>query len=144
MGLAGISKRITLPADLENLPILMEFILEYADQKGFKGRECREIELAADEILTNIISYAYPERKGYITVVCEVEEKDVFCAQVMDSGIPFNPLEVKVPDISSPLEEREIGGLGLFLAGRMVDDIQYRRENGKNILTITKKKAPES
>lgn len=144
MGLAGMSKRITLPAGLENLAILMGFILECADQKGFKERECREIELAADEILTNIISYAYPEKKGYITVVCEVEEKDVFRAQVMDSGIPFNPLEVEAPDVSSPIQEREIGGLGLFLAGHMLDDIQYRRENGKNILTITKKKSLES
>ena len=129
-----------LPADLEYLHDLKDFIIDYASQRGFDERECNQIELAADEILTNIISYAYPGKKGGIKVLCDTDNDGTLLVQIIDGGIPFNPLEVAEPDVSLALEERKVGGLGLFLAHKMVDHIGYRRQGGENILTLHKKK----
>jgi serine/threonine-protein kinase RsbW len=132
--------QLRLPADLEYLHGLKSFILDYASQKGFDKRKCHQIELAADEILTNIISYAYPEEKGDIRVICDSDEDGALLVQIIDTGVPFNPFEVDEPDLSLGLEERKVGGLGLFLAHKMVDEIRYRRQGAENILTLYKRK----
>ncbi len=132
--------QLILPAELEHLHSLKGFILDYALQKGFDKKRCHQVELAADEMLTNIISYAYPEERGDIRVICESDENGDLVVQIIDTGIPFNPLDVGGPDLSLGLEEREVGGLGLFLSHKMVDEIRYRREGRENILTLYKKK----
>lgn len=96
--------------------------------------------MAADEILTNIINYAYPEEKGDIRVICDSDEDGALLVQIIDTGVPFNPFEVDEPDLSLGLEERKVGGLGLFLAHKMVDGIRYRRQGAENILTLYKRK----
>lgn len=131
---------IRLRADLKCLHELKNFIVDYASQNGFDEKRCNQIELAADEILTNIINYAYPEKEGDIRIICDSGEDDTLLVQIIDAGIPFNPLEVAEPDVSLALEERKVGGLGLFLARKMVDDMRYRRHSGENILTLYKKK----
>ncbi len=132
---------LRLPADLQYLHGLKNFILDYALRKGFDKRKRQQIELAADEILTNIMSYAYPEEKGDIRVICDSEEDGALLVQIIDTGVPFNPLEVDQPDVSLGLDERKVGGLGLFLVRRMVDGIRYQRQGGENILTFCKRKA---
>jgi len=132
--------QLRLPADLEYHHRLKKFILDYASKEGLDERQCHQIELASDEILTNIISYAYPEEKGDITVICESDQDGALLVQIIDTGLPFNPLEAGEPDLSLGVQEREMGGLGVFLARKMVDDIQYRRQEGRNIVTLYKKK----
>ena len=97
-----------------------------------------KIELAIEEIFANIANYAYKDKTGKCTLKIQYEDKRKVDFIFEDSGVPFNPLEKEEPDISKPLEEREIGGLGIFLTKKTMDDIQYKYENNKNILTITK------
>ncbi|VBB47283.1 putative anti-sigma regulatory factor, serine/threonine protein kinase [uncultured Desulfatiglans sp.] len=131
--------RITLPAALENLEDFKEFIVVNAEKAGLDPQKTMEMELAADEILTNIISYAYQGASGDITVTCGTDEEGRFVVETADAGEPFDPLLADIPDVSASLEQREIGGLGLFLVKKMVDETRYERRNARNILRLYKK-----
>lgn len=97
------------------------------------------LRLSCEEIIVNIVSYAYPaDTDGYIRLNV-TENKEELCIEIQDGGIPFNPIEKQEPNITQELEEREIGGLGIFLVLQMMDDVAYRREEGKNILILKKK-----
>ena len=96
--------------------------------------------MAADEIVTNISMYAYAPGTGDFTVnfAFDGEERAAEITFV-DEGVPFDPLAKDDPDVTLSAEERQIGGLGIFLVKKTMDDMTYRREDGKNILTIRKK-----
>lgn len=131
--------RITLPATLENLEDFKRFIVQNAEKAGLDPQKTMEMELAADEILTNIISYAYSGASGDITVTCGTDTEGLFVVETTDEGKPFDPLQTDLPDVSASLEQREIGGLGLFLARKMVDKTRYERRFDRNILRLYKK-----
>lgn len=97
------------------------------------------IHLVCEELVMNVVSYAYSEaEKGWLNVdICKMD--DMLAITFMDGGVAFNPLEQEQPDITLPLEERKIGGLGIFLTQQMMDEVTYQRENNQNILTIKKK-----
>lgn len=97
-----------------------------------------QVDVAIDEIFTNIASYAYPEGPGNVTIQFHCENRTAEIVFI-DSGIPFNPLENPDPDITLPADQRPIGGLGVFLARKLTDEIGYRYENGKNVLFIRKR-----
>ena len=97
------------------------------------------IRLVSEEIIVNILNYAYPQQaEGYLTL-CLWDEDGEITLEFIDGGIPFNPLDKADPDISLPLEQREIGGLGIFLVREMMDDVAYTYVNKENRLTIKKK-----
>lgn len=95
------------------------------------------IHLVVEEIVVNIVDYAYPEGNGYLVVCINSDGKEL-TIEFRDHGIPFNPLEQSKPDLDIPLEERSIGGLGIFLTKEMMDNVEYRYEQGENILIIKK------
>ncbi|MBU3837083.1 MAG: ATP-binding protein [Candidatus Phocaeicola faecigallinarum] len=96
------------------------------------------IHLVCEEIVINIVNYAYPDNdNGYLKVEVTKNENDLVI-RFIDSGIPFDPLQKEVPDISLPLEKRQIGGLGIFLVQQMMDMVSYEYSNNENILTIKK------
>lgn len=96
------------------------------------------INISIDELLSNIINYGFDDSsKHLISVEFELSNK-VFTLKIIDDGKPFNPLEIDEPDINSSLEEREIGGLGIFIVKNLVDKIDYQRINNKNIILIVK------
>ncbi len=99
--------------------------------------EMYAIHLVCEEIVVNIVNYAYPDNNGYLIVELMNDGK-ILSIVFRDGGIPFNPLEKGVPDISLPLEEREIGGLGIFLTQQMMDVVSYDYLNNENVLTINK------
>lgn len=131
--------RITVPADTVSLETVNEFIRELLGEDD--GRKERfQIELAVEEIFVNIAHYAYGEKKGEVVVDCCMEDDGtVFSITFSDRGKPYNPLEKQDPDITVGAEERELGGLGIYLAKNMVDDITYCRMDGENRLTLKKK-----
>ena len=94
-----------------------------------------EIRLAAEEVLVNIFSYAYPEKNGGVSVICFLKE-DFFVLEILDSGIPFNIMAASRPDVSSPLLEREVGGLGIYFVREMTSETRYVRDKGRNRLTL--------
>ena len=126
-----------LPAETANLLRLLEFAGERIRAEGFDEGTAVKLELAVEEILVNIIGYAYPGKKGAIELTVGENDMRGFVIEIGDSGIPFDPLSVPEADTRSPLEERKIGGLGIFFMRKVVDVAHYRYENGKNILTLT-------
>ncbi len=131
---------ITLPAAVENIEAVTGFVEQELEKCGCPVKTKMQIVVAVDEISANIAMYAYAPGSGDMTVCFGYNETDGM-AEVMftDRGIPFNPLEKEDPDVGLPAEKRKIGGLGIFLVKKTMDDITYRRENGTNILCIRKK-----
>jgi len=145
-------KEITVEAKLENLDKVQDFISnELKSVAGDPVKLQTQISLAAEEIFVNIARYAYgknvsakgsPSEQplseiGAVTVRVAVG-KDIII-EFEDSGKPFNPLEISDPNISLSIEERRIGGLGIFLVKKLMDDIKYRYKDNKNILILIKK-----
>jgi len=127
------------PARLENLQRFLKPVSECARAEGFDQERIQEIELALEEALVNIFNYAYPEGAGEVEVGCGVEN-DHWIIEIIDSGIPFDMTSLSDPDLTADVEERKIGGLGIFLVRKMVDEVTYRREKDRNILTLAVKK----
>lgn len=101
-------------------------------------KEMFAIHLVCEEIVVNIVNYAYPDSNNGYLIVELMNDGKILSIVFRDGGTPFNPLEKGVPDISLPLEEREIGGLGIFLTQQMMDVVSYDYLNNENVLTINK------
>lgn len=128
----------TFDADDKNLPDVIEYIKSPLKEELSLALQ-NKIELAVEEIFVNIAHYAYGGKNGQVKVTTKVQENPKrLCIEFIDGGIQFNPLEKPDPDISLKAEDREIGGLGIFLTKKFMDKIEYRYENGNNILTIEK------
>lgn len=127
-----------LPAKLENLAAFLDPVKDCAEEQGITHKRIMQIELAAEEILVNIFNYAYQEEEnGYARVTCRLEADNRFVIEFEDAGIPFNALSLNEPDLTSEIPDRQIGGLGVFLVKELMDDVQYRREDARNILEIS-------
>ncbi len=131
----GPMAKIELSAEMENLGKILDFVDKEAGEAGFSTRRMSEIRLAAEEVLVNIFSYAYPEKNGGVSVICFLKE-DFFVLEILDSGIPFNIMAASRPDVSSPLLEREVGGLGIYFVREMTSETRYVRDKGRNRLTL--------
>ena len=95
------------------------------------------LRLAVEEVCENIATYAYPQGDGVLDVSCE-RRGEMVELTFSDAGVPFNPLKQEAHDVKVPLEERKVGGLGIFLAKKMMDEMEYRHENGRNVLVMRK------
>jgi anti-sigma regulatory factor (Ser/Thr protein kinase) len=129
--------RISFAAKLENLEPMLDFIEHGARELGFDARKLSQVRLASEEALVNVINYAYPNKCGNIEIACVKDEKGLLL-EIIDWGIPFNPLLLPEPDIKSPMENRKIGGLGIYMVRSIMDRVDYRREEDKNVLTLIK------
>ena len=132
-------KEITLSAVSANTDQVTEFINAELESAGCPRKTMAQIDVAVDEIFANISSYAYEPATGLATIRIELKE-DPRAAVItfIDRGKPYDPLSTAVPDTTLPADEREIGGLGVFIVRKTMDDITYRYEDGQNILTIKK------
>ncbi len=130
-------KRYTLEvtADLPNLKVIADFIASSLD--GIGDGVIYDIQLAVDEICSNIMLYGYRESKGPISIDCTVGDRYVQL-EIADEGIPFNPLSLPDPDIRADLDHRKIGGLGIYFVKTTMDETAYEFKDGRNILTIKK------
>ena len=98
------------------------------------------MDIAIDEIYSNIVRYGYRNRTGPIEVrVISREEQRRVMLQFIDEGVPYNPLTNTNPDITLSAEERQIGGLGIYMVKKTMDDVKYKYENDRNIFTIEKR-----
>ena len=131
---------LTVAATLGNLDAVTDFVNEQLENVGCSAKIIMQTDLAVEEIFVNIALYAYHPEIGEATVRCSVGGEPLrIVIGFVDGGKPYNPLEKAEPDITAAVQERQIGGLGVFLAQKMMDDISYEFLNGKNILTICKK-----
>lgn len=129
---------LTLDATIESIADAVDFVKDKAKNLPFSNKEKYQLEIAVDEIMNNIASYAYQDKVGKAEIKVETDSKSISIT-FMDSGIPYNPLEKDDPDITLPAEERGIGGYGIFLVKKIMDDVKYEYKDNKNVLTITKK-----
>ena len=130
---------IKIKAVVKNIDVVTAFVNEQLEKVDCPMKIQMQIDVAIDEIFGNICHYAYPLGEGdAIVCVGMQEEPRAVVMTFMDSGIPYNPLEKEDPDTTLSAEEKEIGGLGIFIVKKTMDEISYRYENEKNILTVKK------
>ena len=126
----------------ENLEAVNDFIHEQIKPFSCQSQTLFQIDLAVEEIFVNISHYAYSPDKGTVQIDCSVEKTADAPAKLTvsftDKGKAFNPLAKPDPDITLSVEEREIGGLGIFLTKKYMDSVLYERKDNQNILTFTK------
>lgn len=116
---------------------ILDAILQSPEVASCK-KEFSALRLVCEELVVNVVDYAYPEdAEGYLDIEIEREENSIVI-RFKDGGTPFNPLAREMPDITLPLEERRIGGLGIFLTIKKMDEVSYDYVNNENVLTIKK------
>ena len=129
----------TFEAVAENIPQLTELIDGQLEALDCSMKAQMQIDVAVDEIFGNIARYAYGEGRGDATVRFDFDGTSRMASiSFLDRGMPFDPLKKADPDVTLSVEEREVGGLGIYLVKKTMDDMKYRYENGMNILTLYK------
>ncbi len=128
-------ERIRVAALIDNLPDVQSFVRDYMCKAGADDMVLLNTELAVEEIFVNIASYAYEDKSGEAEVsIRSAENGESVDICFADTGKRFDPLSVPEPDITLSSEERQIGGLGIFLLRQVAEDVRYSYEEGKNIL----------
>lgn len=132
-------KELTIAATVENIEAVTAFVDEQLEALDCPMKAQMQIDIAIDELFGNIAHYAYNPDVGEATVRVEVMEEPLSVViTFIDGGVPYDPLTQADPDITLSAEERAIGGLGIFMVKKTMDEITYRYENGSNILSIRK------
>ena len=130
---------ITLPATIENVEKVTEFVNAELAKINCPAKAKAEIDIAIDELFSNIANYAYKHEIGKAKVRVEVKDNPkAIVVTFIDNGIPFNPLEKADPNVSLSADERNIGGLGIYIVKKTMDKVEYEYKDNQNILTITK------
>ena len=133
-------KELTLAATVENIEVVTNFVNEQLEALDCPAKAQLQIDIAIDELFSNIAHYAYNPETGDATVCVEVVEDPLSVViTFIDNGMPYDPLAKADPDITLSAEEREIGGLGIYMVKKTMDEITYEYKGGQNILRIKKK-----
>jgi serine/threonine-protein kinase RsbW len=130
----------TFPATVERVPEIVAFVSGRAGKHGFADLRLSQMELAVEEAAVNICSYAYEGHPGEVLVRTR-SGGDGFTVEFVDEGVPFDPLAKADPDLPDDLDSRVVGGLGILLIRRVMDEVRYRREDGRNVLTLVARSA---
>jgi serine/threonine-protein kinase RsbW len=128
--------RIKCSVSLETLTGIIGQVLAVAVDCGLNKTRLGELELALEEILVNILNHANTKNDNNVEIAASVDDDNSFVLQVIDDGMPFDPLAEPDPDLNVDIVDRPIGGLGIFLVKQLMDDVRYRRENEQNILEL--------
>lgn len=132
-------REITVSATLDNIQSVTDFVEEHLLEAGFPMKTVFQINIAVDELFSNIARYAYGEDEGEATVRLQIsEDNSTAVLTFIDSGTPYNPLKKEDPDVTLDAEDRDEGGLGIYMVKNSMDDIFYEYRDGYNTLTVTK------
>ena len=138
--MTGICKEWSAPAEVEKLPELLSFLEQQLEEAGCPMKTQMQISVAAEEIFVNIANYAYTPGKGIATVRLTIsQDPAVATITFIDRGTPFDPLKKEDPDVTLSAEERAIGGLGIYMTKKTMDEVRYEYKDGQNRLTLVKK-----
>ena len=138
LGAPVLRETLSLRNDLSEVPRLGAFIKSFSSRHSLDRKTASEFRLAVEEVVVNIISYAYPEgSEGNIEIESRFEDGALLLT-IVDAGIPFDPTSVTLPGTDGPAEDRDPGGLGILLTRKLMDDVVYTRSGEKNILTLKK------
>ena len=132
-------KELTIAATVENIETVTDFVNEQLEALDCPIKAQMQIDIAIDELFGNIAHYAYNPEIGKATVRVEViEDPLAVTITFIDNGVPYDPLAKADPDTTLSAEERDIGGLGIYMVKKSMDDITYEYKDGQNILKIKK------
>lgn len=132
-------KELTIDATTDNIPVVTDFVNEQLEEHGCSIKSQMQIDIAIDELFGNIAQYAYEQNVGSATVRVEILEEPLSVViTFIDNGVPYDPLKKNDPDTTLSAEEREIGGLGIYMVKKSMDGVEYEYKDGQNILKITK------
>lgn len=132
------SVQLRLDSDITKIAAVAEQIEEWANNLNLSPKDIFQVNLAIDEILTNIISYGYDNKEQHEIKLELVYAQSCLMITITDDGKSFNPLDIEMPDVKAQLEDRPVGGLGFYLVSKVMDQVTYSRESGKNVLLLTK------
>src|SRR6056297_3649933 len=126
---------------MDALNAFLEFIGQTAKELGLDAALIPKLKLAGEELLVNVVHYAYSDMDGAgnIELRCGMADPETFCMAVLDQGTPFNPLLAEAPDLTEDIDQRPVGGLGIFLVREMADRLDYCRKDETNVLLFCKK-----
>jgi anti-sigma regulatory factor (Ser/Thr protein kinase) len=131
-------KSITIAADLSEIDRVRQYLQDRLRGLAVSEEDFFKIELSLVEMCVNIIRYAFPEGRGEISIGISRDESRVII-EIRDSGRPFDPRQVPKPEMDEVVAAGQKGGLGIYLTRQLMDEFEYRREDGQNILTIIKR-----
>ncbi|MBR4455397.1 MAG: ATP-binding protein [Solobacterium sp.] len=131
-------KEKVLEAKIDNLAAAVDFVSDELEDVNCPPAVQMQIELAVDEIFTNVSMYAYAPGTGKVTIGVDIDDGKTVRIIFVDQGIPYNPLKKDDPDVTLSAAERQIGGLGIYLVKKSMDKMEYRYDDSKNILILTK------
>jgi len=132
-------KELTIAAIVENTATVTEFVNEQLEVLNCPMKAQMQIDIAIDELFGNIAHYAYNPDVGSATVRVEVTEEPLaVIITFIDGGVPYDPLKSADPDTTLSAEDRQLGGLGIYMVKKSMDEISYEYRDGKNILSIKK------
>lgn len=136
---SSLSRSITLPNDVAEVPVLAEFVEEVCEEAGMDMSTTMQLNLAIEEAVVNVMDYAYPAGEKGEVVVDAVVNDGLLQIVIRDHGTPFDPTAKGDVDTTLSAEERNIGGLGIHLIRTIMDTVSYERVGDSNVLTLTKK-----
>ena len=132
-------KELTIAATVENIEVVTDFVNQQLEELACPMKAQMQINIAIDELFSNIAHYSYNPEIGQATVRVEVMENPLAVSiTFIDNGVPYDPLSKEDPDLTLSAEERKIGGLGIYLVKKSMDEITYEYKDGQNILSIKK------
>ncbi len=133
-------KTMQIEANKENLPQVLEFVEGCLEEADCPMKSMMQISIAVEEVFVNIASYAYSPEIGDAVINVETDPDSALIRITLeDRGVPYDPLIREDPDVTLSAEERQIGGLGVYMVKQSMDNVTYEFKDGKNILTLEKK-----
>ncbi len=136
--------QLTIKSELANIELVNDQFTAFAKEKEIPGKVISTVCMVFDELLTNIIFYAYQDCEQHDIGIQLFLKKNSIVIVVVDDGLPFNPFQVDAPETQLSIEERDIGGLGIHLVKEIMDDVSYQRKINQNVVTLTKNFDPEN
>ena len=131
--------KIIVEAKVEKLDAVLDFVNKKLEDNDCPMKTQIQIDVAVEEIFVNIASYAYAPGEGDATIEAEIYDDPLRIAiRFTDSGMPYDPLAKEDPDVTLSVEERQIGGLGIYMVKKSMDEVAYEHKDGNNVFTIIK------
>ena len=132
-------REMDIAATLENLDTVMAFVDQQLEEVGCSMKAQMQIDIAVEEVYVNIAHYAYNPEVGGVTIRIQIEEEPLaVILTFIDKGKPYDPLAKEDPDVTLAAEDRQIGGLGIFMVKKSMDNVSYEYNEGRNVLTLKK------
>ena len=129
----------TIGSENAEIPAVLALLEAAMHAHGFRTDDILDTQLAVEEVITNTIVHGYKKAGGQITISCRINPSHLE-VRIQDSAPRFDPLSIPNPKLDGAVEERKIGGLGVYLVRQVMDDVSYHYENGKNILVLIKRR----